>query len=649
MPIGEDDVMFEESWISPTIVVDDGAINIHATHLNNIASNIVTNATKLQCPTCFSFFPERDFGGCIGAPVSEFPLLIGQSGTNPWKRKRTETQTAHKTALAACHACLDNLEEEGATWGRCDSPKCWSRREDAFTMKPTSDGDFSEDDHIDSFFRGSMFRPTMPFDPSRVQLEGKRTLGLVCPKCSPEGGLDCSHKWICDICAFWNKHPLVWECPGCLDDYCDECEEEKNDPCEIIICTPGEMINLLTVNSVHATNLKRMDGLSEKILQKPLEITIERWLLEILGQMYNESPECCTLVFVDRQEAAHNLLRELIRQGYLYTLLHGGKDQVNCDSTIPHFKAGVVTIVIAPSVAARGLDPKQLKLVVNYHAPNHLEDYVHCAGCIGRGGNKGMCVTFITPEQERYSVNIYCVLKAGFLDKLRTGKAQAAGSGFDGKGVDRLNNKRDAKQKAERKAYGVPEEEEPAVMEEAAPGGTTANAAVGQYDFRKPQTPDSSKGLLGLASTATAAHKLAYAKEEQKIQDQICAAEEAAASTGKGSTAHKQAFSVVANSTQGVQVGLAIAKLIDMTGGFIRNNRIYYHRGKKLPLDSLPKLRLVVKSNQEYRASAAALQAEMYEVTFCDINNQQTIASTIKYLISCSTNYELMHADVDCN
>ncbi|KAJ3903573.1 hypothetical protein F5879DRAFT_959072 [Lentinula edodes] len=223
MPVGEDDVMFEESWISPAIVVNDDAIDIHAKHLNNIASNIVTSATKLQCPTCCSFFPEKDFGRCIGAPVSEFPLLIG---TNPRKRKRTETRTAHDTALAPCHACLDNLgEEEGATWGRCDNPKCWSRKEDAFTMKPTSDGDFSEDDHIDSFFRGSMFRPTMPFDPSRAQLDGKRTLGLVCPKCSPEGGLGCSHKWICDICAFWDKHPLVWECPGCLDDYCDECEE----------------------------------------------------------------------------------------------------------------------------------------------------------------------------------------------------------------------------------------------------------------------------------------------------------------------------------------------------------------------------------------------------------------------------------------
>ncbi|KAJ8464013.1 hypothetical protein ONZ51_g9873 [Trametes cubensis] len=247
---------------------------------------------------------------------------------------------------------------------------------------------------------------------------------------------------------------------------------------EIIVCTPGRMIDLLTANSGRVTNLKRvtylvldeadrmfdmgfepqvmkivnnirpdrqtvlfsatfpkqMDSLARKILRKPLEITVGgrsvvapeieqivevreedskfNRLLEILGQTYNEDPECRTLIFVDRQEAADNLLRELMRKGYLCMSLHGGKDQVDRDSTIADFKSGVVPIVIATSVAARGLDVKQLKLVINYDAPNHMEDYVHRAGRTGRAGNKGTCVTFITPEQDRYSVDIYRALKA---------------------------------------------------------------------------------------------------------------------------------------------------------------------------------------------------------------------------------------------
>ncbi|KAH0840058.1 P-loop containing nucleoside triphosphate hydrolase protein [Lanmaoa asiatica] len=321
---------------------------------------------------------------------------------------------------------------------------------------------------------------------------------------------------------------------------------------EIIVCTPGRMIDLLTANSGRVTNLKRvtyvvldeadrmfdmgfepqvmkivnnirpdrqtvlfsatfpkqMDSLARKILQKPLEITVGgrsvvaaeieqlvevraeetkfNRLLEILGQMYNEDAECRTLIFVDRQEAADNLLRDLMRKGYLCMSLHGGKDQVDRDSTIADFKSGVVPIVIATSVAARGLDVKQLKLVINFDAPNHMEDYVHRAGRTGRAGNKGTCVTFITPEQERYSVDIYRALIAsnaatpkeleelanGFLEKVKTGKAQVAGSGFGGKGLDRLDKEREAKDRAERKAYGEPEEEKTEEAQKASTGAT---------------------------------------------------------------------------------------------------------------------------------------------------------------------------------
>ncbi|KAF9646778.1 P-loop containing nucleoside triphosphate hydrolase protein [Thelephora ganbajun] len=410
---------------------------------------------------------------------------------------------------------------------------------------------------------------------------------------------------------------------------------------EIVVCTPGRMIDLLTANSGRVTNLKRvtylvldeadrmfdmgfepqvmkivnnirpdrqtvlfsatfpkqMDSLARKILRKPLEITVGgrsvvapeidqivevraedtkfNRLLEILGQMYNEDAEARTLIFVDRQEAADSLLRELMRKGYLCMSLHGGKDQIDRDQTIADFKSGVVPIVIATSVAARGLDVKQLKLVINYDAPNHMEDYVHRAGRTGRAGNKGTCVTFITEEQDRYSVDLYRALKAsnanvpkdledlanGFLEKVKSGKAQAAGSGFGGKGLDRLDKEREARDKAERKAYGEDEKEEKAdAPAEGAPpttnGTSTAAAAATtgggdmlsnfKVEVRRGPAPDSSKGALGVAGAALAARKLVLAKEEEKLQKSIKEAEEAAARAGKDTPAYKQAMTVIA-------------------------------------------------------------------------------------------------------
>ena len=154
--------------------------------------------------------------------------------------------------------------------------------------------------------------------------------------------------------------------------------------------------------------------------------------------------------------------------------IHGGKDQIDRDSTIDDFKAGVVPIMIATSVAARGLDVKQLKLVVNYDAPNHLEDYVHRAGRTGRAGNTGTAVTFIAEDQERYSLDIAKALRQSgqdvpeelqklvdrFVEKVKSGKEKVSGSGFGGKGLERLDQERDAARNRERKTFKTGEEGE---------------------------------------------------------------------------------------------------------------------------------------------------------------------------------------------
>lgn len=245
-----------------------------------------------------------------------------------------------------------------------------------------------------------------------------------------------------------------------------------------------------------ATFPKQMEGLARKVLKnKPLEITVGgrsvvapeieqivevreesskfNRLLEILGKTYMDDEDCRTLVFVERQESADDLLRELMRKGYATMSLHGGKDQVDRDSTISDFKAGIVPIVTATSIAARGLDVKQLKLVVNYDVPNHMEDYVHRAGRTGRAGNKGVCITFITPEQDKYARDIIAALKAskvavpdelnilaeGFKAKVQSGKAHTASSGFGGKGLERFESDREKNLAAQKRAFGEGGEE----------------------------------------------------------------------------------------------------------------------------------------------------------------------------------------------
>lgn len=137
----------------------------------------------------------------------------------------------------------------------------------------------------------------------------------------------------------------------------------------------------------------------------------------------------------------------------------------------------------------------------------------------------------------------------GFLEKVKTGKAQAAGSGFGGKGLDRLDKERDAKERAERKAYGEApgEEEKVTPAEELTTKATAASNAddmtFGNFkvEIRRGPAPDSSKGIMNAATA-----RRQQAKEEEKIQNQMRIAQEAAARAGEDTAAHKQALSVVA-------------------------------------------------------------------------------------------------------
>ena len=122
--------------------------------------------------------------------------------------------------------------------------------------------------------------------------------------------------------------------------------------------------------------------------------------LELLGEWYERGK---IILFVSSQEKCDRVFRDLLRAGYPCLSLHGGKEQSDRECTVADFKSDVCNILVATSVAARGLDVPGLRLVINYDTPNHLEDYVHRVGRTGRAGNKGTAVTFISSEEAKFA------------------------------------------------------------------------------------------------------------------------------------------------------------------------------------------------------------------------------------------------------
>lgn len=134
-------------------------------------------------------------------------------------------------------------------------------------------------------------------------------------------------------------------------------------------------------------------------------------LLELLGK-YNK-PNSSILIFVDSQNSAGDLFRDLALAGYKDCIctLHGGMDQIERDCTISDFKSQKYSIMIGTSICARGLDVPSIRLVVNYHCPDHYEDYVHRVGRTGRAGRKGVAYTFISASDEKYAADLIKALK----------------------------------------------------------------------------------------------------------------------------------------------------------------------------------------------------------------------------------------------
>ena len=79
---------------------------------------------------------------------------------------------------------------------------------------------------------------------------------------------------------------------------------------------------------------------------------------------------------------------------------HRDRYQREREEALRDFREGRSRVLVATSVAARGLDIPQVKHVINYDLPQHIEEYVHRIGRTGRIGNKGKATAFFQSDKD---------------------------------------------------------------------------------------------------------------------------------------------------------------------------------------------------------------------------------------------------------
>lgn len=118
-----------------------------------------------------------------------------------------------------------------------------------------------------------------------------------------------------------------------------------------------------------------------------------------LLSLLERNGDTLSLVFVNMKHRADKLCKDLKRQGIRAEALHGDVKQQKRERIMAAFRAGEIDVLVATDVAARGIDVRNIDIVINYDLPNDSDCYVHRIGRTGRANRCGTAYTFICQDE----------------------------------------------------------------------------------------------------------------------------------------------------------------------------------------------------------------------------------------------------------
>lgn len=124
----------------------------------------------------------------------------------------------------------------------------------------------------------------------------------------------------------------------------------------------------------------------------------EKHFKEALARLIDYSVNMYGIVFCRTKLETKDVADDLKKRGYSVDVLNGDMGQVERDHAMNNFKKKKVNILVCTDVAARGIDVDSLTHVINFGPPRDNESYVHRIGRTGRAGMQGIAYTIISPK-----------------------------------------------------------------------------------------------------------------------------------------------------------------------------------------------------------------------------------------------------------
>ncbi|MEK7528499.1 MAG: DEAD/DEAH box helicase [Patescibacteria group bacterium] len=175
---------------------------------------------------------------------------------------------------------------------------------------------------------------------------------------------------------------------------------------------PDDIVQIATVHmhSPVRVEIARSGSTSERVEQELFIVKANQKnrLLEALLIQYTGS----VLVFSRTKHGAKRICRLINHIGIKAAEIHSNRSLSQRREALQGFKDGRYRVLVATDIAARGIDVKDITLVINFDVPEQAEDYIHRIGRTARAGSAGRAITFTTPDQHYHIRNIERLMKA---------------------------------------------------------------------------------------------------------------------------------------------------------------------------------------------------------------------------------------------
>ena len=226
---------------------------------------------------------------------------------------------------------------------------------------------------------------------------------------------------------------------------------------DIIVATPGKLLSHLKMGYVNFTNIKHLildeadrmldmgfiddllaiisylpkkhqtlmfsatmprsiRELARKTLHSPIEISLsiskpaegidhkaylcfEEQKIKLLNHVFAERKHYDSIIiFTSTKSKVSEIVSSLNKSGFPSRGISSNLDQDKREEVLRGFRSKQIRILVATDVMSRGIDIKEINLVVNYDVPHDAEDYVHRVGRTARVNAKGEAITLVNPK-----------------------------------------------------------------------------------------------------------------------------------------------------------------------------------------------------------------------------------------------------------